>query len=63
MSDVAVFPSPSWKAPARTKRGTDRMETIELKRLEMERAIYAYKAFVGPRALKQEVTRILEEAA
>jgi hypothetical protein len=63
MTDVVMMPSPSWKAPARTKRGTDRMETIELKRLEMMRAILAYRAYVGPRALKTEVTRILEEAA
>jgi hypothetical protein len=63
MSDVPLLCSPTWRTPAQFRRGTDRMETIELKRLEMERAIWNYRAFVGPQSVRKEVTRILEEAA
>ena len=58
---VEILPSPTWKAPGRMKRGTDRFENIELARLEMLRMIHVYRSYVGPKAAMSEVKRIIRE--
>ena len=58
---LTILPSPTWKAPGRMKRGTDRFENIELARLEMLRMIHVYRSYVGPKAAMSEVKRIIRE--